>query len=609
MTGSPAQTLTDLFFTAIDRFADRQVVMRTRRNGGWTDISCRELRDDVRALSAALRTLGLQAGDRVALLSENRPEWAITDYACLAVRCADVPVYPTLPAGQIEYLLRDSGAVVICVSSAAQLEKIQSIRRGLPALRQVIVFDAGLEGPDVLSFRAVLERGRAAADQYPHWREEALEVTADDLATIIYTSGTTGEPKGVMLTHGNLASNAAAALTVLDVQGDDECLSFLPLSHIFERMAGHYVMLSAGVIINYCQAIDAVAADILNRRPTVLTSVPRVYEKVYARILEGAAASPLKARIFRWAKRAGERWAEQRLGVGPVRPLVALQRALADRLVFRKVRDRLGGRLRFCVSGGAPLAADIGRFFYAAGIPILEGYGLTETSPVITVNTLEAPRFGSVGRAVPGIEVRIAEDGEILTRGPHVMKGYFNKPEATAQAIDADGWFHTGDIGRFDDEGYLYITDRKKDIIVTAGGKNIAPQPIENRLRANPLIANAVMLGDRRKFPIALLVPDFDTLRAWAEAQGLRAEGDEAMVGLPEVRAKMELEAKKHLRDLAHFEVPKKFLVLPRDLSIERGELTPKLSVRRRAVEQNFRAEISALYNDSHQAERTDPPD
>jgi len=595
---SQPATLTQLYFEAIDRLRDRPVLVRTKENGRWKDIGARAFEEDVWALSIGLRELGLVPGDRVALLSENRPEWAVTDYACLAARCADVPVYPNLPAGQIEYLLRDSGARGICVSTGIQLEKVLAVRANLPDLRHVIAFDPGLEGAGVLSFAEVLSRGRAARDKHPAWRREALAVTPGDLATIIYTSGTTGEPKGVMLSHGNIASNAGAAVTVLDVQADDECLSFLPLSHIFERTAGHYVMLSAGVIINYCRSIEAVSSDIVDRRPTVLTSVPRLYEKVYARVLEAAAASPLKERIFRWARRVGEAWATRRVAGRVVPPHLALQRALADRLVFAALRQRLGGRLRFCVSGGAPLSAEIGRFFYAAGIPILEGYGLTETSPVITVNTLDAPRFGSVGRPVPGVEVRIAEDGEILTRGPHVMLGYYNKPEATAEAIDPDGWFHSGDIGRLDEDGYLYITDRKKDLIVTAGGKNIAPQPIENRLRDNPFIANAIMLGDRRKFPIALLVPEFDALRAWAASTGIVEPSDEALVARAEVRAKLELEAKKHLRDLAQFEVPKKFLILPRDLTIDRGELTPKLSVRRRVVEQHFQDEIAALYGE-----------
>ncbi|HSR14522.1 MAG TPA: long-chain fatty acid--CoA ligase [Gemmatimonadales bacterium] len=595
------KTLTELFFGAMDRLADRPVLMRAKRNNRWIEISPREFLDQVHDLSLGLTELGIQPGDRVALLSENRPEWAVSDYACLAARCADVPIYPTLPAGQTEYLLRDSGAVAVCLSTRTQLAKIQSIRENLPALRHVIVFDpepGGTEG--VLSLAEVQAIGRAARNRHAAWRERALAVQPTDLATIIYTSGTTGEPKGVMLTHGNLASNVVACLQVLDMRPEDECLSFLPLSHVFERTAGHYVMLHAGILINYAKSVESVSNDLLDRRPTVVTSVPRLFEKIYTRVIDKAAgASATKRRLFRWAKRVGDAWTDAVLRDGRAPAGLALQHAIADRLVFAKLRERTGGRIRFFISGGAPLAPEVARFFYASGLMLLEGYGLTETSPVVSVNVPGAHRIGSVGKPLPGVEVRIAEDGEILTRGPHVMMGYFHKPEATAESIDADGWFRTGDIGRLDEEGFVYITDRKKDLIVTAGGKNIAPQPIEGRLKTNPFIANAVMLGDRRKFPIALLVPEFERLREWAATEGIDQQDDAALASLPAARSKMEMEAKKHLRDLASFEVPKKFLILERDFSIERGELTPKLSVRRRAVEDNFRDRISALYNDS----------
>jgi len=593
-------TLTELFFGAMDRMAGRPVLMRVKRGGRWLDLSAEEVMDQVHDLSLGLIELGIRPGDRVALVSENRPEWAVTDYACLAARCADVPIYPTLPAGQAEYLLRDSGAVAACVSTKTQLAKIQSVRENLPALRHVIVFDhepGSVEG--ALSLAEVQAMGRAARGRYPDWRRDALSVRPSDLATIIYTSGTTGEPKGVMLTHGNLASNVVACLKVLDMRPEDECLSFLPLSHVFERTAGHYVMLHAGILINYARSVESVSNDLLERQPTVVTSVPRLFEKIYTRVVDKAAGrSTTKRRLFRWAKRVGDAWTDTVLGGGPVPVSLRLQHAVADRVVFSRLRERTGGRIRFFISGGAPLSPEVARFFYASGLMLLEGYGLTETSPVVSVNVPGAHRIGSVGRPVPGVEVRIEEDGEILTRGPHVMAGYFHKPEATAEALDQQGWFRTGDIGRLDDDGFLYITDRKKDLIVTAGGKNIAPQPIEGRLKTNPFIANAVMLGDRRKFPIVLLVPEFERLREWAATEGITVTDDAALAALPAVRAKLEMEAKKHFRDLASFEVPKKFLILERDFTIERGELTPKLSVRRRTVEDNFRDRISALYND-----------
>jgi long-chain acyl-CoA synthetase len=594
------RTLNDIFFSAMDRNASRPVAMRVKRDGRWLDISFAETRDRVQCLAAGLRELGITAGNNVALLSENRPEWALIDFACLSIRCADVPVYPTLPAGQISYILRDSGAVAILVSSKQQLEKVLAIRHPdvTPALRHIIALDDDATGAGVMPLSDLYQRGKAALAKYPRWREEALAAGPDDLATLIYTSGTTGDPKGVMLTHGNLTSNVVNGLKSLDLQRDDECLSFLPLSHVFERMAGHYCMWQSGCIINYAQSIETVSADLMERKPTVVLSVPRLYEKIYARIIEGASGSNLKRKIFTWCRAAGESWAEYRLAKKPVPGGVGFKKTIADRLVFSKLQQRTGGRLRYFVSGGAPLSAEIAKFFYAAGLPIYEGYGLTETSPVITVNSADYIRVGTVGRPIPGVEVTIAADGEILTRGPHVMKGYYNKPEATREAIDAQGWFHTGDIGLIDPDGFLKITDRKKDIIVTAGGKNIAPQPIENRVKSNKFVLNAVMLGDKRKFPIMLVVPNLAELRAWAIGKGLSAGSDAALIGMTECGDKIEREVKKSLRDLAHFEMPKKVVLVERDFSIESGELTPTLKVKRRVVEKNYQGMIEQVYSE-----------
>jgi long-chain acyl-CoA synthetase len=534
----------------------------------------------------------------VAILSENRPEWAIADYACLTVRMTDVPVYPTLPAKQIAYVLRDSGSRAICCSTRTQLDKILEIRDELPDLQHLILFDddAALP-PGVLTFQELETRGASAVGRYPNWEAEARQATPDDLATLIYTSGTTGEPKGVMLTHGNITSNVVASLSVLDLLERDECLSFLPLSHIFERMVGHYTMFYAGVVINYATSMDLVPQELGEIKPTVLASVPRLYEKIYAKAVEAAmTGGSLKRAIFEWARATGDKRLDYVLNRRRVPPGLALANGVADRLVFRKLRARLGGRFRFCVSGGAPLNPEICRFFIAAGLPILEGYGLTETSPVITVNTFEMLKPGSVGRPIPGVEVKIAADGEILCRGPNVMQGYYNKPEATAEVIDTEGWFHTGDIGVLDADGCLRITDRKKDLIVTAGGKNIAPQPIEAMLKTNKYFSNAVMIGDKRRFPIMLLVPNFEVVAKWVKIKGLPMMAHEELAGVAEVQDKLEREARKSLRDLAQYETPKKFLVLPRDFTIDSGELTPKLSVRRKVVEAKYRDQIEALY-------------
>jgi long-chain acyl-CoA synthetase len=592
-----ARTLTELLFGALDRFGTRPIAMRAKRGGQWVELSYKELADRIQDLSLGLLDLGLATGDRVAILSENRPEWAIADYGCLAACCADVPIYPTLPAKQVEQNLADSGAVAVFVSTRTQLEKILAARQRLPALKHVVAFDRDATGPGVLALEELYARGRAARAARASWRSDALRVRPEDLATLIYTSGTSGDMKGVMLTHGNIASNVSTCCELFSFREDDECLSFLPLSHIFERMFGHYSMFHCGVVINYAESVDTVATDMQRLRPTLMASVPRLYEKIYGRVLDAVrAGSALKRRLFFWGKRVGEKAVDLRLAGRPLSPALRAQLWVADRLIFSKLRARTGGRLRFFISGGAPLSADIAKFFHAAGMPILEGYGLTETSPVIAVNTFKHQRLGTVGLPIPGVEVKIAADGEILTRGPHVMAGYYKKPEATADALDAEGWFHTGDIGLLDEDGFLKITDRKKDIIVTAGGKNIAPQPIESMAKTCKFVSSAVMLGDRRPFPVMLIVPNFERLSAWAAQQGIQTADSAAMVAHPEVQQKMDREVRSTLRDLASFEMPKKLLLLPRDFSIETGELTPKMSIKRKVVEQRHADAINALY-------------
>jgi long-chain acyl-CoA synthetase len=572
--------------------------MRAKQGGVWVELSYPELADRIQDLSLGLLELGLSAGDRVAILSENRPEWAIADYACLAARCTDVPIYPTLPTRHVEYSLADSGAAAVFVSSRPQLEKILAVRERLPSLRHVVAFEAEAAGPGVWALEQVYALGRAARARYPNWRANALQAKPDDLATILYTSGTTGDAKGVMLTHGNIASNVSTCCTLFSFTEQDECLSFLPLSHIFERMFGHYCMFHSGVVINYAESVDTVAADMQRWRPTLMASVPRLYEKIYGRVLDAVRAGPAsKRRLFFWGKRVGEQAVELRLANRRLPPALAAQLWLADRLVFSKLRARTGGRIRFFISGGAPLSADIAKFFHAAGMPILEGYGLTETSPVMAVNTFEHLRLGTVGLPIPGVEIRIAADGEIITRGPNVMVGYYGKPQATGEALDGDGWFRTGDIGQLDADGFLRITDRKKDLIVTAGGKNIAPQPIESLAKTNKFVSNAVMLGDRRPFPIMLVVPNLETLSAWATQEGLPTGEVERLLQLPKVRSKMEAEVQTTLRDLARFEQPKKVVLLPHDFTVEAGELTPTLKVKRRVVEERHRAVVEALYS------------
>jgi long-chain acyl-CoA synthetase len=599
-------TLNELYFDAITKY-NRADALQVKSGGSYRPISHSEVSLRVRRAALGLRALGVQRGDRVAILSENRPEWAIADFASITTGLTDVPIYPTLPADQIAYMLKDSGSVAIFVSNKVQAEKIKDIRGVLPALKTVIGFDE-TPGLTDLSMAELEKRGAAGEsdEATARYKSEALNVKPDDIATIIYTSGTTGDPKGVMLSHDNIYSNVAASMKAIPFGGRDTALSFLPLSHIFERMAGHYLMWATGTSIAYAESIEAVPVNMQEVRPTLVLSVPRLYEKMYARVLETALTGGfLKKKIFFWGRDVADRWATEKLAGKNPGGIIAQQYAIAQKLVFSKLKARTGGRLRYFVSGGAPLSPEINKFFFAAGLEILEGYGLTETSPVIAVNTPGNFRIGTVGKPIDGVEVKIAADGEILTRGPHVMKGYYNKPDATREAIDQDGWFHTGDIGELRD-GFLAITDRKKDIIVTAGGKNIAPQPLENKVKTNKYVAQAVMLGDKRKFPSMLIVPNFDNLEKWAKRHNIVWTDRAQLLRMPSIHAKIEQEVNRELIGAAHFEVPKKIGLVEHDFSIERGELTPTQKVKRRAIDKNYKALIDSLYAEAEKSGITD---
>ncbi|MDQ2667404.1 MAG: long-chain fatty acid--CoA ligase, partial [Gemmatimonadota bacterium] len=598
---SPPGTLPQLFFNAVTRH-DKPDALQYKQDATYHPISSRLLAERVRRTALGLGELGVRAGDRVAIFSENRPEWAIADYACVTSGLTDVPLYPNLPPEQAAYIIRDSGAVAIFVSDEAQAEKISAVRDKCPGLKHVVTFAPARHAGADHTLGEVEALGATVDDETRRatYRAAADAVQPNDLATLIYTSGTTGDPKGVMLSHDNLFSNVMGSAACIPFGTGETGLSFLPLSHIFERMAGHYLMFHVGCSIAYAESIDTVPIDMQVVRPTLVLSVPRLYEKMYARVLENAlAGGALKKRIFFWARSVAEQWADVKLAGGMPAGLLAVKYGIAQKLVFSKLQARTGGRLRYFVSGGAPLAPEINKFFYAAGLVILEGYGLTETSPVIAVNTPAAFRIGTVGKPVPGSEVQIASDGEILTRGPHVMKGYYNKPEATAEAIDSDGWFHTGDIGELRD-GYLAITDRKKDIIVTAGGKNIAPQPIEGLIKTNKYVSQAVVIGDKRKFPVVLVVPNWDQLEKYAKIKGFLWTDRAQLLAMPLIHAKMEKEVQSQLTSLAHFETPKKVALLEHDFSIERGELTPTLKVKRRVIDKTYKSVIDGLYATEH---------
>ena len=589
-------TIPKIFFGAIDRHR-RAEAMRYPTRDGWKALSDAEVERRVTAVAAALESAGVQPGDRVALLSENRPEWAVTDYAAVGLGIIDVPLYPTLPANQVEYILRDCEAQIVFVSTAAQAAKIAEIRNDLPALRHVIVFDDEVL-PGTTTFESFVADGQRAVDDgsFAGFRERALAVPRDQVATLIYTSGTTGNPKGVMLTHWNLASNVAACLQhglTTVIQTGDTTLSFLPLSHVFERMVD-YLYWDKGATIAYAESMEKVAENLVDVRPMVAVCVPRLFEKIYARVV---GVTGVKQKIVAWARGVGEKVADAGFAGRAPGPALALQYRLADKLVFSKLRERTGGRLRNFVSGGAPLSAAVAKFFFAAGLPVYEGYGLTETSPVIAVNKPDAVKLGTVGKPIPGCEVRIdPQSGEILTRGPHVMKGYWRNDEATREVIDADGWFHTGDIGELTPDGFLRITDRLKNIIVTAGGKNVAPQPMENLAVMSPFVSQAVIIGDRRPFPSMLVVPEWENLLPWAAANGITDTDRDTLAAHPKVEELLTKEALGGLGEFAKYERPKKVAVIAQEFTIDSGMLTPTLKIRRKVVEKHYADVIHDLY-------------
>ena len=595
-------TLADIPRHVAEQFS-RPAFIRRCRAGGFDSWSTEEFVDQIRNLSLGLDGMGMHPGDRVAIMSESRPEWVIADLAILTAGAVTVPVYPTLAATQAAYILADSGARVAIVSDAAQLAKLREIRHLTPALEAIVVIDlpaaGGKAGASVLTLADLMARGHASLERDPtlpsRHATKIATVAPADLATIIYTSGTTGEPKGVMLTHDNIVANVHGCHTVLKKGPDDVALTFLPLSHSFERTV-IYSYLTDGVTIVFAENMDSVARDLPATAPTMLTAVPRVFEKLHARITDTVAqSSAIRRKMFARAFEIGlARVRRAQAGEGSLAPS-GWQDHVGDALVFRKIRARVGGRLRLLVSGSAPLSPSIAEFFAAAGLPILEGYGLTETAPVLTANPLERPKFGTVGTAIAGVELRIAEDGEILARGPNVMRGYWNKPDETA-AVLVDGWFHTGDIGRLDADGYLTITDRKKDLLVTSGGKKVAPQPIEARLKANGLVAEAMVVGDRRRFPAVLIVPNFSVLGVRLKGLGRDDAPREELVRRGDVVGLYEEIVEALNRDLAQFEQLKRVALLPAEFTIESGELTPTLKVRRSVVEARWKDAIDALY-------------
>jgi long-chain acyl-CoA synthetase len=594
-------TLTEMFDKVTKKYAsiDRPIYMQ-KVGGKYVGTSYRQFRSDVEMFALGLASLGIQRGDHLSIISENRTEWIIADMAMMLIGAVDCPIYPTLTSKQIEFIFNDASVKIAVVSNQFQLNKVLKARHDVRSLKKIIVMADQIENAEdnVLLFSDVIRMGGAFAHENPSFIEHSLhQVKPSDIATIIYTSGTTGNPKGVMLTHNNLVFDATSAIQNIPFDHTDTLLSFLPLCHSFERIGGYTLGFAVGATVAFAESVDKVAENMLEVKPTIITTVPRLFERIYGKIKRSVeAGSPKKQKIFAWAIEVGKKYAAAKRR-HTVTPGLRVAHHAAEKLVFEKIRSRTGGKMKFFVSGGAALSRDLGEFFEAIGIKILEGYGLSETSPVITINKYDDYKFGTVGRPIPGIEVSIASDGEILTRGQHVMVGYWNNKDATREIIDSDGWLHTGDIGVFDAEGFLMITDRKKHLFVSSGGKNIAPQPIENMFSQSKFIDQFILIGDRRMFLSALIVPDFDAVREYADTHKIAYKDINELVDHPDIYKAIEKDIGIIQKDLANYERVRKFMLLQKKLTIEDGEITPTMKVKRKAIEERYRDMIEKMYS------------
>jgi long-chain acyl-CoA synthetase len=580
------------------RLHNRTDALNHKRDGAWRSISSDELIERASRIALGLYSLGLRGGDRAALFSENCPEWTLSDAGSIFAGVIDVPIYPTLTTPQVSYILRDSGSRALFIQNRAKFEQVRDTLKDCPDLEHIIFFDgSGAKEPGTLTLSELEERGRSFGAERPELGEQLKRaVLPEDLATIIYTSGTTGEPKGVMLTHSNLVTNLIDSSCHLSFDKTDSVLSVLPFSHVLERLA-MYMYMHHGMAVFYAESMEKIGDNLREVRPTLMICVPRLFEKIYAKIKEKAAeGGKAKRGVLAWAVATGKDYARHTINHRKVPPVLALKYRLATRLVFSKWHAGLGGRIRLFVSGGAALPDEIALIFAGAGLPIVQGYGLTETSPVISAGTIEDNRIGTVGRPIRNVEVRIAADGEIETRGPNIMRGYYNKPAETQAVFTEDGWFKTGDIGTLDEDGFLRITDRKKELFKTSGGKYIAPQPIEQMIKGSRFVNQVVLVGNGRKFPAALVVPDWEQLRSYAELKGLDTRTPAELIKHPRILDLFERQVAAHTPGLAQFEKVKRIALLENELTIDGDELTPTLKVKRRVVDEKYRDVIDRIY-------------
>jgi len=603
LRGEPT-TLVEVFEFAA-RLHPKPNTLNYKKDERWQAISAAEMLERIRRLAAGLYAIGVRHGDRVALLSESRVEWTLVDGACQFAGAIDVPVYPTLAPHQVRYIIEDCGARVLILNNHEKFIELSEILGQCRAIEQIVFFDeAGVDQTIGLTLRELEERGRALAQQQPGLVDDlAHETSSDELATIIYTSGTTGEPKGVMLTHANLVSNLVDSAGHFAFGPEDSALSVLPLSHVFERTA-MYMYLHHGLAVYFGESLDRIGANLREVRPTIFVAVPRIFEKIYARVKESSAAKgKLNLAMLNWAIGVGKENARYTINHRPVPLGLKLKHKLASRLVLARWRAALGGRIRLLISGGAALPEELGYIYIGAGLPIVQGYGLTETSPVITAGVMEDNRIGTVGKPIKHVEIRIADDGEIETRGPNVMRGYYNKPEETRAVFTADGWFKTGDIGAIDQDGFLRITDRKKELFKTSGGKYIAPQPIEQLIKGSRFVNQVVLVGNGRKFPAALIVPDWEQIESYVKLKGIKAGSRAEVCKHPRVIDLFERQIAALTPSLAQYERVKKIALLEKELTIETGELTPTLKVKRRIIDEKYRDVIDQLYADAEEAQ------
>lgn len=598
------KTVLEVFHRQVTKYQDRAMLL-SKTNDKYEALSWNFVADEVKALALGLISLGVQSGEKVALMMTTQAYWPIWDLSILAARGINVPIYPTNKGTQVAHIINDSQAEILILGSDGLTQEVLAHKDQMANLRFLILsfpnsakYLGECEGLNCLSIEEVRRRGRELGQAQPELYQESWRtVDSEDIASLIYTSGTTGNPKGVILTQNNFLSNAYTAAESIPSPDTHVSLSFLPLSHVLERTAGWYYMLISGITIAYAEGINEVQKNMQEIRPHLMVSVPRLYEKIHHRILENVSkASWLRKKLFYWSIEVGKERAKLESNHKTIPQTLKWKNKLADKLVFQKIRDAFGGRIDFCISGGAPFPAPLAEFFFAVGIRVLEGYGLTETSPVITCNRRDNYRFGSVGKVIAGVEVKIAKDGEILARGPNVCKGYYNNPEATSELIDEEGWLHTGDIGQLDDKGFLFITDRKKDIIVTAGGKNVAPQVIENLLSADRYIAQAMVYGDNQPYLVAMIVPDFNELKSYALHKGINETEIDTLIKVEKIKKKLAKRVAKTLRHLPNYEQVKRILIHPKEFSLEAEELTPTLKLRRKIICNKYKDSILGIY-------------